>query len=262
MNNERMRRTLFSTLLSSFIFFAFNSSAYASSLEAWHPPGAWHPVVSGSVGMAFSTDVGNSAIFPPNSVSSETYNYTAGHGSQSSYFFNAFLGAEWDFKPNWGLQAGLNYTQTSPFLAQGTYTQGVDVTTESSFSYNYNISSRQALVESKLLYTFKERYHPYVLVGLGVAFNHSYNYNISTPAYLSFTRNYANSSDTSFSYMVGAGIDANITEHFRAGIGYSFADLGQAKLGGASVDGTPVPGTLSQSHLYASQIFLQATEVF
>ena len=68
------------------------------------------------------------------------------------------------------------------FTARGLLTQGPDAGSSDIYNYQYNITSRQLLAESKLLFNWHERYHPYALMGLGEAFNKASSY--QTTSYL------------------------------------------------------------------------------
>jgi len=62
--------------------------------------------------------------------------------------------------------------------------------------------------------------------------------------------------------MVGTGVDVDIIDHLRLGLGYRFTDFGAADLGNASYNGAPVSGTLTQSNLYANEFLAQLTWLF
>lgn len=222
----------------------------------------WHAVASFGGGVAISSNIGKSQTFPiVNPITDEFYVYTASHPTQTVGAFDGFLGAEWTFHPDWALQMGLGYNQAWNFHAEGSLLQGADTQSADQYSYHYDILTRQLLAEGKLLYQFKEIYHPYVLLGLGAAFNKASGYSTNVPPFLTFTRQYQNNTQTSFAYNVGMGVDVDIQEHLRLGVGYRFADFGQAKLGQGIIDTTNVSGTLSQTHLYASEILAQFTIV-
>ena len=76
-----------------------------------------------------------------------------------------------------------------------------------------------------------------------------------------FTREYSDNTESSFTYSLGLGVDMDITEHLRLGVGYRFADLGKVRLGDAEINTTEVAGTLSQDHLYANEILVQLSLV-
>lgn len=238
----------------------FTTDSYSLTLPIWLKNKTWRPLVAVGAGISWSSTIGNSAYFPIEpDVAEEYYQYSVNHTTQSSALGDVFLGLEWQFQPMWALQMGLGYQQASPFLAKGSYIQGADVRSQNTYFYDYGILIRQLLIEGKLLYSFKERYHPYVLGGIGSSFNKAYSYNTDVPINLAFTRIYSNNASSSFTYIVGVGLDYDVISSFRLGIGYRFTDVGNIKLGSAVIDTTPVNGTLSQSHLYANEILIQAT---
>jgi opacity protein-like surface antigen len=231
-------------------------------MPSWMQNRTWHLVISTSGGIAKSSDAGKSQNFPiQNPATDEFYTYTANRASQTSALFGGFLGIEWLLRPNWSLQTGIEYNQPSAFSGQGTLAQGADIASQNSYTYQYNISNQQVLAEAKLLYNFKERLHPYVLLGLGAAFNRANGFGTNVPPFLAFTRQYSNNTQSSFSYAAGLGVDADITAHARIGVGYRFTDLGKVALGSATIDNTNVSGTLSQSHLYTNEVLAQLTWV-
>jgi len=252
-------------LLFSFLYFvlsAFFSTVYAASFFNWVKESTWHPVAAIGVGTATSSDLGKSTTFPiQNPTTDEFYNYSAYDASKTATLFNGFIGTEVALFSDWLLETGLDYNQTSPFLARGEFSQGADAQSADTYTYHYSIVTKQALIEGKLLYTFKQYFHPYVLFGLGAAFNKAYNYATSVPPFLTFTRMYSDNNTTSFSYAAGVGIDTDISDHLRLGIGYRFTNLGKAELGNATINTTTVSGTLSQNHLYANEGLIQLTVI-
>jgi opacity protein-like surface antigen len=230
------------TLLSS----PANANSFTDSWNNWWLQKTWRSVVTLGVGSATSSSVGQSQSFPiVNPVTDEFYLYSAYRPNQTSVFVDAFAGAEWNLNANWLVQGGLSYTGASAFSAKGTFLQGADAQSADTYNYSYNILERQLLVQSKLLYTFMQRYHPYVVAGVGSAFNRAYNFDTSVPSTIAFTREYNDSTTISLAYLVGLGIDVDLTNNWRLGIGYRFADLGSTSFGG-----TNVSGTISQTHSY------------
>lgn len=249
------------------LFDIFITSAYADIVlpppqeASQHKTG--HIIFGLGAGGSFSSDVGASQTFPIlDPITDELYVYSPTKPLQSAYLYNGFLGAEWDLSSHWGIQTSFNYNQTSPFSVQGSFTQGADIQSTDTYTYNYGVDTKQLLFDGKIFYTFRKCFRPYVLVGLGSSFNKTYNYTTDVPPFLTFTRMYANKTNVSFSYAVGAGIDTSITSHLRIGFGYRFMDLGEANLGAANIDGTSVTGALSQAHLYANEVLTQITCVF
>jgi opacity protein-like surface antigen len=227
------------------------ASSFTDSWNNWWIQKTWRPIATVGVGSATSSSVGQSQSFPiVNPATDEFYFYSAYRPNQTSVFVDAFLGAEWRLNEKWLVQGGLSYTGASAFSAKGTFLQGADLQSADTYNYSYNILERQLLVQSKLLYTFMQRYHPYGVVGIGSAFNRAYNFQTSVPSTITFTREYNDSTTISLAYLVGLGIDVDITNNWRLGIGYRFADLGSTSFGGTSIGGTNVSGTISQTHSY------------
>ena len=238
------------------------NSAYATPFSTWLKESTWHPIVAVGLGTATSSNLGESTAFPiQNPITDQFYNYSAFHSMKTATLFNGFLGAQVGLFPDWLLETGLDYNQNSPFLARGGLVQGADVQSSDTYTYHYSIVTKQALIEGKLLYTFKQYFHPYLLLGLGAAFNKAFNYATDIPPFLTFTRMYSDHNNTSFSYAAGIGLDTDISDHLRLGIGYRFADLGKVELGNATINTTNVIGTLSQNHLYANEGLIQLTAV-
>ncbi len=239
-----------------FILLSIYSSVTFASLRTWSP------VISLGAGFLSTSNVGQSQNFPIlNPVTDEFYNYSATQFNQRSDLFEGFLGTEWCFQPNWAIQVGLDYNRpTSSFAANGTFLQGADLESADSYTYQYRVATSQWLIAGKLLYSLKNTpLHPYLLGGLGVAYNKAYDYGTNVPPFLTFTRMYANNTSKSFSYALGVGVDADIAPRFRLGMGYRFSDLGKIRLGAATIDTTPVEGTLSQAHWYANEFLAQLT---
>ena len=237
----------------------FVSPCWPTPTDFWQQIRSFHPVVTVNSGIIWTSDIGHSASFSPNSASSETYQYFANHTAQTSSITGLFLGGEWQAHPLWLIQAGLGYHQASPFNATSTYLQGVDTASQNLYNYHYGVLMRQLMLEGKLLYSIKSRLHPYFLAGLGSSFNKAYNYYTNVPPYLTFTRQYSNNSSTSFTYEAGIGVDYDILQSLRLGIGYRFTDGGKFKLGAATINTTNVNGTLSQSNLYANELMVEMT---
>ncbi len=244
------------------IFLVFGLSFFASSADAYNSfafPN-WNYIITLGAGQIRSTDTGNTAYFPASQPGARFYSYTPKQTLQRALLIDGFIGIQGMILPNWFLQLGLDYAQPgTSFKAEGYVSQGIAGGATQTSTYKYSVLGRQLLFEGKFLATIGDVLHPYLLAGLGGSFNKAYNYrtNVNTP----FTRVYLNRTQTSFSYTVGAGIDLDVTNRMRIGIGYRFADLGAFKLGQASVNHANVSGTLSQSHLYTNALLGQVTVV-
>lgn len=215
------------------------------------------PLVTLSGGEVFSSHVGQSQTFPE--IEGSFYSYSANNANQSRGLYGSFIGAEWGFNPCWALQFGVGYYQASAFTARGLLTQGPDAGSSDIYNYQYNITSRQLLAESKLLFNWHERYHPYALMGLGEAFNKASSYQTTVPPFLTFTPMFNSHTTKSFTYAVGLGLDVDVVRHVRAGLGYRFTDLGKVNLGAGSIDTTSIGNSLTQNHMCANEVLAQLT---
>ncbi len=213
-------------------------------------------------GAAQSSQLGISKTFPIiNPLTDEFFKYKASNKSQTAAMFEGLVGVEWAFDPHWSFQVGLDYAQTLTLKAQGRLLQGADLQSSDQLLYHYHIITRQLLAEGKLLYGFGCGIHPYIMAGAGKSFNYTDSYVANIPLFLTFTRKYHNNNATAFSYIAGVGVDVDIIEHLRLGVGYRYAQLGTVTLGSARIDTTRVTGTLSQSHLYLNEALVQLTFV-
>lgn len=247
----RTKCTLSTLILFTSLFFSTNAAAWG-----W----AWRPLVSIAGGVAINSNLGYSQGFPiANPTTDELYDYSAQQQTQATTIYDGFIGAEWNVYPEWYLQGGFNAYQVSSMSSTGTFLQGADAESADNYSYNFNVLTREYMLESKLLYTLAQIYHPYVLFGMGIAYNNAYGYSTSVPENLTFTRMYQSRLSHSFSYALGLGADIDLSNNLRFGFFYRFADAGKVELGRATIDTTPVSGTLTQTHLYTNQILAQLT---
>lgn len=226
----------------------------------------WKPLIAFSTGAAFSNNIGSSQFIPiRDPIEDSFFSYVADHSTQGKFIYGASLGIEFLLNPKWFLQTNVSYYQPMKFHAHGIVTQGVDALSVDSFSYTYDIQVRQVLFESKLLYNWLYRsmsFYPYVSGGIGVGLNSARNYNVNiVPPFTTFSNQFTNERNTSFSYKVGLGVDYEVANHVRVGVGYRFADFGRVRLGNASINQVPTLNNLSQSHLYTNEVLGQITVV-
>jgi opacity protein-like surface antigen len=232
-------------------------------------PASWQAIISGrpilavGAGADITSDLSTAQNFPFNQPIIDTrFQYSPNHTTTTEPVLDVFAGAEWKMTPRWTLQLGLGYNQASPFEVNGSFQQGIlPLLSQINYDYRYNIRLRQALVESKWAYLFKDRYRPYFFLGVGTAINTASNYLAYVP-FPNLTRQYKNNTEAHFSYSLGAGIDIDLVEKLRLGIGYRFSDVGKVALGAANIFGNEVAGTLSQSHVYVNEVLMQFTFLF
>jgi hypothetical protein len=257
MINQRGRRNM--AIKNWLVLFVFGTQM---SLIGNATASSWHEIISLGGGVVFSNDVGHAASFPIlNPITDQYYQYHASNAVVIRPLYEGFFGGEVSLHHHLALQLGVDYLQTGDLNANGNFFQGVDYQSADIFTYHYKIIGRQILAAKKLLYKSKKIYHPYVFAGVGMSDNTAYRYGTDVPPFLTFTRQYANLTEASFSYSVGAGIDVDINKHFRMGVGYRFTDLGKASLGSTQIDNVNVTGTLAQTNLYASEVLMQLSIV-
>jgi opacity protein-like surface antigen len=222
--------------------------AFSGILEHLRPIGA----VSGGVGFA---NVDASANY---TVGASNYDYDSHQDTQTRGVWGALLGVELHCD-DWQWQTGVSYYQSSPFSSEGILTQDTLEITPDVFEYHFKVRTYQFLWENKLLTEWKERYHPYISVGLGAAINRAENYTTDPQAFYTFTPEYENNTETSFSYSIGAGVDYDVTEHFRVGLGYRITDLGKVGLENSTLVKTELNHSLQKDQWYEQEILLQFT---
>ncbi len=243
--------------------FPFCSFAFASTPTLLHVFNAntLYPIVAVSAGTAFSQSTTTSKNFPAQNGLFSFYNYADHLDNQNVAMFGIFLGGEIVLNPQWNLQAGLGYYQPSAFAVNGTVTQGVSIASANQYTYQYKIQSRQLLVDGKLLYRWCN-YHPYLAAGLGAGWNEVQDYTVNIqPPFTTFSNQFKNNTRSSFSYSLGFGVDVDVLENLRLGVGYRFADFGPAETGTSMIDTVSTNYTLSQPHLYSNELLVQLTAI-
>ena len=214
------------------------------------------PVFTFTAG-AFISQSGQSQSFTPLDLCS--YNYEPKGSNTTNIMWGGFVGSEVKRSSSWGLIAGLGYYQPNLLSTKGILTQGADAVSSDTYSYRYQIQSQQVLAEGKLYWIAQERLQPFLMIGIGAAFNKTSNYQTNVPPFLEFTPVFSNHTQTTFTYAIGPGIDISLSKSFRIGVVYRFTDLGVANTGSAQIDAIPISSTLKQSHFYANQILAQLT---
>ena len=187
------------------------------------------------------------------------YSYKPKGSNTTTMLWGGFLGSEIKRSSSWEFTAGLSYYQPNDFSARGALTQGADSASDDTYRYNYQIKSQQVLAEGKVHWIANERIQPFVMMGIGTAFNTVFDYQTNVSPFLEFTPAFSNHTQTHFTYAIGPGVDINWSKSLRTGVAYRFTDLGSANTGSAQLDAIPIASTLNQSHLYANQMLFQFT---
>jgi hypothetical protein len=171
-----------------------------------------------------------------------------------------FLGVEQSVYCNLLGQVGVSYYQNANYQAQGVVYQFADPGL-GDFNYQYNIQSQRLLLETKLLGTYQEVYHPFINLGVGEAINKAYQYtetptnSASVPMYPGF----GGKTTHSLAYLVGLGVEADVANHTRLGLMYRYVNLGRAGLGRSAIQEST--NTLKNNPFYVNELLLQMSYV-
>ena len=218
-----------------------------------------------SGGVAFSSEINETDSVTFGEIDTETYRYRAEEDTETRGVFGGLLGVEMRVMRHLSWQSGVAYYQTTPFSARGDVTVNANNDPEFSppYDYTYEVTTRQLLWENKVLWQWKKRYYPYLLVGIGAAFNSTSDFITHHPQEQPFVPTFDGRNTTSFTYSLGLGLDYAITQHMRLGLGYRFADLCKAGLGDGEYTtffaSTDVKALSPQSHIYTQEVMAQLT---
>lgn len=213
-------------------------------------------VLSIATGVGFSDRVGKSQNL---NIGRSHFHFDVHHRDKSIGLLGFFLGPELGFNQHYAVQIGLGYYHPFPITVFGKLTQGIDARSADKLAFRYNLRSQQVFAESKWLYNWRQRYHPYLSVALGASFNRLDDYAVNAPRCLTTSPQFSNHDRASFSYAVGLGVDVDLHRYIRFGAGYRFVDLGRFTLGHDKISGSQ---TLTQSKLYLHEILAQISFVF
>lgn len=213
-------------------------------------------VVAGHLGLDL-IDVGDthhaSVVegFLPDEYSSTNTPFQVGYG--------IFVGRQWQPRccEGFDAQLGLSYDFLPRFDVKGDIDEFGDPSLND-LSYKYRIQHQRLSVELKTLYEMKDQWYPYVLLGVGVAWNKSYHYTEHTSSITEVPRNpFKDTTTTAFAWSVGVGIEKEIYEHIRLGLAYLYTDAGQAELNAIKSG-----DSLTIENLSINQILFEASYIF
>lgn len=185
--------------------------------------------------------------------------YTKGNNSQTLTDAGGFVGIEREFNDKLSVQLGVSGYIDEQITLKGSIWQ-FTLPEFDDLNYKYHIRHARVMATTKLLTTIPQysQIHPYLSGEIGTAFNHTSDYH-ETPLETGIlpTAPFANHNQTSFAWGIGLGLDYNLNQHVRLGVGYQFSDLGRAALGPTSAALTTQ--TLNLSHIYVNQLRFQLT---
>lgn len=210
----------------------------------------------GSDSATFSKTSTNISFLPP------FYNtYTDTNSTDNEWLGGVTLGANIPINAVWSSQVGVSYYQNSGFQARGDVYQLVGSPFNNNVGYQYYVSSRRVLLESKLLYTCGNIFHPYIDAGVGEAFNESHDYSelVYDGTASPMGQPFANHTNNNFTYIAGFGVDIDAGKRVRLGVGYRYVDLGNASLGTSPLQADTV--TLQKNKLTSNEFLFQISTI-
>lgn len=255
-------------MLSKKNFFALTScllvSTFASAGELGSPVApsqGFRPVVAVLGGVA-GVNASRSQVFI--GTDDDVFTYNSRGNNKTTGFVGAFLGVEHELpSPNFLMQLGVEYDYFGNIKVHGINAVGIEPRTSTHYNYSYRLQTQQVLAVAKLLVTTHQIFHPYAAVGLGAAFNDASRYNVSTHerGSINLTPLFDNNTHTAFSYSLGLGVDTDITQQVRLGLGYRYSSFGKASLGDGRIVfnnySFPTSFAPSITNFYANQFIAQ-----
>jgi opacity protein-like surface antigen len=180
--------------------------------------------------------------------------YAANKKTNAIFDGEVFLGIERPLRSNLKGELGLAIAATSNATLSGDIWDFGNARFNNS-SYTYQVQHTHIAAKGKLVADVGYAIKPYVSGSVGVGFNQAYDFAITPTIFAAVAApNFTSTTTTAFTYTLGLGIQRTINEHWRAGVGYEFADWGKNQLGAAS--GQTQGRGLLLNHFYTNGIQL------
>lgn len=246
-------------------FVLFTSSTVAGTMGNISLHGSHQHVISLFGGYASVIHSGLSQSYL--GTDDEFFVYNSNKNTKNTGLIGVFLGEEFNqrINPSLFFQTGIEYTYFGKNRLSGSNTVGIEPETATLYHYDYTLQSQQLLAVAKILATIHQTYHPYLFLGTGVSFNNSSQFSLKTQEVgsINLAPGFDNQMKTVFSYSLGLGLDANVSEHVRVGAGYRFSGLGNSSLGNGNIVfnnyNYPTGFGLHTANVYANQLIFQAS---
>ncbi len=156
-------------------------------------------------------------------------------------------------------QIGLAVGATGNAKLQGDILEDADPAFNN-FYYGYKVKQTRVSLKAKLIADMNYWVQPYISGSAGIGFNRANDYysvakiieEVPAPSFTAHTTD-------AFTYNLGAGLQAPIGAHLRAGVGYEFADFGKNQLGRAP--GQTRSSGIKLSHLYTNSVLLSLSYI-
>jgi opacity protein-like surface antigen len=211
---------------------------------------AWEPIVGVRAGVNW-IDVSQNDV---NTVGKGDDRYKR-DTNETNVGWGAFAGAEWEVADEWFVQAGLSYDLFDRTNIDGDITLWGEPD-QHEFDYQYKLLHQRANAEFKLLKEWR-RWYPYLTGALGIAWNKTSDYKeTSHDPYAPASDYLEGETSTQFTWSVGAGVERELTDNWRVGLGYLYTDAGSAELK------SKVTGDTLEQKFSTQQLVLQINYIF
>lgn len=165
------------------------------------------------------------------------------------------FGGQYTLNPELMVQLGLGYYRTQDFTAQGVVDQFHNFAYDN-LNYEYKVKHQRIVIQSQVMTTMWDVVHPYVSANIGDGINSATGYNETPriPSAVPMTP-FADKRTQSLAMGIGTGVQFDLTQHIRLGLGYRFEDMGKARLGVSPAQNSS--DTISAGNLYAHEVHAQ-----
>ncbi|MDP1604134.1 MAG: porin family protein [Legionella sp.] len=170
-----------------------------------------------------------------------------------------FLGTQKNLTNQWIGQIGLALMATSAARLSGDIWDDADPQFNN-YTYDYKVNHAHLAVKGKLFLDRGYWLMPWVSGSAGVGFNRARDY-VNTPTIFEAVVNpdFADHTETAFTYTLGLGLQRNLNANWQLGVGYEFADWGRSSLGRAP--GQTLNTGLSLNHLYTNGVLFNISYI-
>ena len=183
--------------------------------------------------------------------------YAANHASHALVDGEIFLGIQKPIREKLEGQIGLAVATTGNASLSGNIWDDAQFQFNN-YTYDYQVRHTHVAIKGKLLADRGYVVTPWVSGSLGVGFNQAHDFsNAPLISQAVVMPDFASNTTTAFTYTLGVGVERYLNPHWKAGIGYEFADWGKSQLSRAS--GQTLNNGLSLSHLYTNGFLFNLT---
>jgi opacity protein-like surface antigen len=256
------QKLVFATIIGFCSQTTFADGAYMSHIKTTSTPPTFmsflktHFVATLSGGPSWpSGDFNNQTLDLAPGIT-RTYAGNTAHGTFG--IGDLFLGVQYPLTKGLQGQIGLDVNATGNVDMSGTVWDDADPTF-ANHAYTYLIRHTGLLIKGKLIATdWDWPVLPWISAGIGMGFNQTSQFS-NTPIIFEAlpAPNFGGTTNTSFSWTIGIGVQHEFTPHWQLGAGYELMDWGQSQLTTSPEQTTGV--VLIQKHIYSSSLMFNLT---